>query len=115
MAQVYARANKAAAYHVDTRRRVRQENRRLYDRARRNLNQANSTHRITLDGYFPAYIETAEHGPDCFTILNAPNAMALEFGHAPSGFFAPERFGKETKAPFPTFILTQAAYGGHTM
>lgn len=110
MAHVYANANSAAAHHVDTRRAVRRVNRDVAGRARANLAAANKTSRITPEGYFPAEIETAEHDLDCFTMLHAPNAMALEFGHQPSGFFA----GTDTKPPDPEYILTRAAYGGHT-
>lgn len=111
MAFVYPIANEAAARHVETKRAVRQENRRVEGRARSNLAGANSTSRITPKGYFPAEIDTAEHDVDCFTMLHAPNAMALEFGHDPSGFFA----GTDTKPPEPLYILIRAAYGGHTI
>jgi hypothetical protein len=111
MAKVYANANKAASRHRETKRAVRRENRMVEGRARTNLSQANDTQRITLKDYFPAFITTAEHDVDCFTIMVAPNAMALEFGHEPSGFFA----GTNTKAPEPEYILIRAAYGGHTI
>ncbi|ACE79949.1 tail completion or Neck1 protein [Mycobacterium phage Bactobuster] len=117
MAKVYANANEAAARHVETKRAVRRENRMLSGRARSNLARQHNHKRITPSGYFPAEIDTAEHDVDCFTILHAPDAMALEFGHAPSGVFGPG--GKyehvDSKAPEPTYILTQAAYGGHTI
>lgn len=117
MAEVYANANEAAARHVDTKRAVRRINRDVSGRARANLAGHHNNRRVTLSGYFPAQIETAEHDIDCFTILHAPDAMALEFGHAPSGVFGPG--GKyehvDSKPPEPTYILTQAAYGGHTM
>lgn len=110
MARVYANANGAAAKHVETKAALRRENRMLAGRARSNLAAANTTSRITAEGYFPAEIETAEDGTDMFTILHAPNAMALEFGHSPSGFFA----GTDTKSPGPAHILTRAAYGSAT-
>ncbi|QJD50225.1 hypothetical protein SEA_IWOKEUPLIKEDIS_22 [Mycobacterium phage Iwokeuplikedis] len=110
MAKVYANANEAAARHVETKRAVRRVNRDVSGRARANLAQANKTSRVTMTGYFPASIDTAEHDVDCYTMLDAPNAMALEFGHDPSGVFA----GTDTKAPDPEYILTRAAYGGHT-
>lgn len=111
MAKVYKNANGAAAKHPDTKAAVRRENRMLSGRARSNLAQANSTTRVTGKGYFPASIDTSEMGTVCFTILHAPNAMALEFGHAPSGVFK----GTDTKAPDPQYILIRAAYGGHTI
>jgi hypothetical protein len=85
-------------------------------RARANLAKQHQHRRITPSGYFPAEIDSAEHDVDCYTILHAPDAMALEFGHAPSGVFGPGgRFGDvDSKPPEPTYILTRAAYGGHT-
>ena len=111
MAKVYANANSAAAHCNETRDAIRRENRMVMGRARENLAQANKTRRITKAGYFPAEIEGAENDVDCYTILHAPNAMALEFGHAPSGFFE----GTNTKPPFPNYILIRAALGGHTI
>ncbi len=111
MATVYANANEAAARHVETKRALRRENRMVEGRARSNLAAANKTSRVTATGYFPASIETAEHDVDMYTMLTAPNAMALEFGHAPSGVFE----DTDTKAPDPEYILTRAAYGGHTI
>ena len=111
MARVYANANEAAARLKETKRALRRENRMVYGRARSNLAAANKTSRVTQTGYFPAYIDTAENDVDMYTMLNAPNAMALEFGHDPSGVFA----GTDTKPPDPEYILTRAAYGGHTI
>lgn len=42
---------------------------------------------------------------DSFANLEAPNAMAIEFGHEPSGYFA----GTDTKAPEGLYILSHAA------
>lgn len=107
MAQVYANANYAAARHVDTRKALRHQNRMVEVRANVNLAATDHTPRKTKKGYFPAQIETAEEGVDCYTILYAPNAVALEFGHDPSGWFA----GTDTKAPIGEYILIRAAYG----
>lgn len=118
MAKVYAIANEAAARHVDTKRAVRRENRMVRGRARENLSAAKASSRVTQKGYFPAEIEDAENDIDCYTILHAPNAMALEFGHEPSGYFDPKGPylpGNDSKPPEPTYILTRAAYGGHTI
>ena len=48
---------------------------------------------------------------DSFANLEAPNAMAIEFGHQPSGVFGPGgRYGYlDTKAPEGLYILTKAA------
>ncbi|QFG04495.1 hypothetical protein SEA_JEEVES_20 [Mycobacterium phage Jeeves] len=108
MAKVYARANEAAARHVDTHKKVKDVRDGVTQRARRGLAAANKTSRITPEGYFPAEIEEASNDVDEFTVLHAPNAMALEFGHAPSGFFA----GTNTKPPAAEYILTRAAIGG---
>lgn len=45
--------------------------------------------------------------PDARFSLHAPNALAEEYGHDPSGVFA----GTDTKPPDGLFILTRAAYG----
>ncbi|KRD08571.1 hypothetical protein ASE48_08370 [Mycobacterium sp. Root265] len=111
MAWVSPKINGIVARHKDTQKAVRRVNRDVAGRARANLAAQNTTRRISKIGHFEADIATFEHDVDCFTILIAPNAMALEFGHSPSGFFA----GTDTKPPAPTYILTKAAYGGHTM
>ena len=108
MADVYDNANDTAAHHVDTRKAVRHENTKVEVKARVNLAETKHTPRITPDGYFPAEIETQEHDTDCYTILHAPNAFALEFGHAPSGFFE----GTFTKPPAAEYILTKASGAG---
>lgn len=46
-------------------------------------------------------------GVDSRFSLHAPNALAIEYGHDPSGVFA----GTDTKSPDGLFILTRAAYG----
>lgn len=51
-----------------------------------------------------------EYGPvDRLVNLEGPGAMSIEMGHAPSGHFDPERYGKVTKAPQGLYILTGAA------
>jgi hypothetical protein len=57
-----------------------------------------------------------EPAPDQFTdwfvslVAPAPsNPLAIEFGHDPSGYFAPERYGRLTKAPEGLYILHRAA------
>lgn len=121
---VYAKAARTAARHVDTRRGVRKVRDGVTRRARKNLELADNTSRITDEDYFPAQILEAEEVEDdhekCFTILWAPNAMALEFGHAPSGAFGPmtksgkpgRYYGKQKKPTPPQYILTRAAIGG---
>lgn len=108
MARVYANANSVAARHVETRRAVKKERDGVTRRAIRNLEATDHTPRITEEGYFPAHITEQDGSTDFHTILNAPNAFALEFGHAPSGWFA----GTDTKPPAAEYILTKAAIGG---
>lgn len=110
--EVYPNANEAAARHVDTIKGVREQNKKVEAAAIRNLANTKHTPRIAeakdpADIYFPAEIETKEEGSLAWTILHAPDAMALEFGHAPSGYFK----DKPSKAPEATYILTRAAYG----
>lgn len=119
MAKVYANANRAAARHVDARKAVRKERDQVTRAARTNLERANTTRRVTKKGYFPAEILESEEVVDdhelCYTILQAPNAMALEFGHAPSGYFDPDLPylpGNNSRAPSPTYILSRAAIRG---
>ncbi|QDP44607.1 hypothetical protein SEA_NOTHINGSPECIAL_23 [Mycobacterium phage NothingSpecial] len=108
MATVYAKANKVAARCAETRKAVKDERDKVTKRARQNLARANKTSRITHKDYFPATIEEVDGDVDFHTVLHAPNAFALEFGHAPSGFFA----GTDTKPPAAEYILTRAAIGG---
>ena len=110
MATVYGKrlVNYAASHHHETQAALRKENRGVTSRAKSNLARADATHRITLSGYFPASIESSDDGVDHFTSLLAPNAMALEFGHAPSGVFE----GTDTKPPDAEYILIRAAIGG---
>jgi len=108
MAVVYPNANSAAAHHKDTRRKVRHERDAVTRRAIQNLAATEHTPRITTKDYFPANITEEDGATDFHTILNAPDAFALEFGHAPSGFFA----GTATKPPAAEYILTKAAIGG---
>jgi hypothetical protein len=122
---VYAKAARTAARHVKTRREVRKVRDGVTRRAQDNLLAANDTTRISKKGYFPATITEAEKIEDdhekCYTILNAPNALALEFGHAPSGAFGPHTepdgepgrfYGRQTEDTPAEYILTRAAIGG---
>lgn len=61
-------------------------------------------------------ISTQQDDVDSLVVMGGPDAMAVEFGHAPSGYFAPEKYGKVTKAPQGLYILTSAAgMAGKTM
>lgn len=114
MATVYSNANGAAAKHKETRDALKKENNGVKRRAEGNLARANKTSRITDTGYFPAQIESSERDVDFYTTLVAPNAVALEFGHAPSGAFGEGGMyeGRQTAPTDPEYILTRAAIGG---
>lgn len=116
MAKVYANANEAAARHVETRRETSKQRAMVEVKAITNLAMTEHTPRITgvndpADTYFPAEIETADGDIDLYVVLHAPNAMALEFGHAPSGYFK----DIPSRPPAAEYILTRAAYGGSTI
>ena len=71
--------------------------------------RATTTH-VRIDP--PAHQYDTDDGavrPDAWFSLEGPNAMALEFGHYPSGYFAPEKYGSVTKAPAGVYILSGAA------
>lgn len=58
--------------------------------------------------YGPDHLTRAtveQHEVDSYFNLEAPNAMAIEYGHDPSGYFA----GTETKPPEGLYVLTTAA------
>lgn len=82
-------------------------------RARGNLMaaRASTPHRKILG---PAGLTGTDKGGgkvDSWFSLTGTNAMAIEFGHFPSGYFAPAKYGKVTKAPAGLYILTRAAFG----
>jgi hypothetical protein len=108
MATVYLNANEAAARHVDTHQALKRYRDGVTRRAKQNLAAANKTTRVSKTGYFPARIEDDEGDVEYYTALVAPNAMALEFGHEPSGVFA----GTDTKPPDAEYILSRAAIAG---
>jgi hypothetical protein len=120
--RVYGRklVNGAAARHVETQNRLRKEARQLEGRAKQNLARARASTRWTKI-YGPAHLTritttsgVGEYGHlDYLVHLEAPNPMAIEFGHGPSGVFGPtgELGHIETKAPMGLYILTRAAYG----
>jgi hypothetical protein len=48
-------------------------------------------------------------GPDFLVSMYAPNPMALEYGHYPSGYFDPLKYKSITKSPSGLYILNRAA------
>ena len=54
------------------------------------------------------WVDSSDGEVDAYATLHAPNAVAIEYGHSPSGFFA----GTRTKSPEGLYILNRAAgYG----
>lgn len=118
MAVVYGKklVNYAASHHVETRAAVRKEVNAGERRAKANLAEArSSTHWEKI--YGPSHLTSVDSGMgavDGWFSLVAPNAMAIEFGHAPSGVFGPGGSLEhvDSKAPHGLYILTKAAYLG---
>lgn len=114
--------NHKVAHHRETQAAVRAAALGLEIKARANLAAARaaSTHqkikgpdhltRITMSRADGKYGRI-----DFFVNMIAPNPMAIEYGHFPSGYFDPKKYGKVTKAPHGLYILSGAAgYGGQT-
>ncbi|ANA86958.1 hypothetical protein SEA_STROSAHL_23 [Gordonia phage Strosahl] len=92
---------------------VKKEGRKIERRAEKNLAKARAS--TQWDKIFgPDHLTTVSGDmgiTDYLVHLNAPNAMAIEFGHAPSGVFGPNgSLGHiETKAPDGLYIIVRAA------
>ncbi|AXH48797.1 hypothetical protein SEA_STEAMY_22 [Mycobacterium phage Steamy] len=117
MARVYANANSAAAHHVDTRRAIRKEAQEGGRRSEARLASARASSDHTKI-YGPSHQTkvTVTHGVlDSFINLEGTDPMAIEFGHFPSGYFAPERFGRMTKSPSGLYIITLGSGAGGSM
>lgn len=67
-------------------------------------------HKIIGPGHL-TFVETTQHDVDSTVDLIAPNAMAIEFGHSPSGVFGEDgSLGHiKTKSPEGLYILHKAA------
>lgn len=99
--------NWAASHHVETQNAIRSTVRTVERRAEANLAAVRaSTGWEKIHG--PSHltsIGSMMSTPDGWVYMQAPNPMAIEFGHAPSGVFA----GTATRAPHGLYILTSAA------
>lgn len=108
--------NTVVSHHSETHAAIHKETGELETRAKANLDGARSStrwHKIFGPGHLTDV--TKSFGDvDGFVNLEAPNPMAIEFGHAPSGVFGPDgSLGHiHTKAPDGLYILTRAAHGG---
>lgn len=119
--------NGAAAHHHDTQKALRRLTREVENRARGNLSEARSStewFKIADPGHQTeigaAQDTSGKYGSiDYYVYMEAykQGAMALEFGHAPSGVFGPggQLEHIPTRAPHGLYILTRAAgLGGLT-
>lgn len=93
--------------------RVRKEADAVADAAKANLEEARAStrwHKIIGPGHL-TNVDSSHGEVDAFANLNAPNPMAIEFGHQPSGVFGPGgRYGDtKTKAPEGLYILHKAS------
>lgn len=122
MATVYKRTlvNGAAAHHPKTQRAVREVADEVEDRAQQNLRQARAStqwekiadpeHRTEIG----LSRGTNRYGSVDYLVWMdgyKTGAMAIEFGHAPSGVFGPGGAYADvpTRAPSGLYILTRAA------
>jgi hypothetical protein len=91
---------------------VREEAKEVETRAETNLRAARlaTTHTRIEPEHKKAEIKLEPTpGPDWLVSLYAPNAFALEYGHYPSGYFDPVKYGTITKSPSGLYILNRAA------
>ncbi|AOT24677.1 hypothetical protein PBI_STASIA_21 [Mycobacterium phage Stasia] len=105
------RLNSIVANLAETKAAIRREAREVEGRARRNLAQAraSTTHSKIIGPGHLTSIGSAADDPDVLVYMEAPNPMAIEYGHGPSGYFDPDKYGKVTKAPAGLYILNRAA------
>ena len=101
--------NTAAAHHVKTRAAVKHHTEKIQRKAERllaNARASSKTHKyFGPDGLTDIEVEYVD--VDAFVFMEAPNAMAIEFGHQPSGVFK----GTNTDAPEGLYIITRAGLG----
>lgn len=93
---------------------VKKEAEKIGEKAKANLAaaRASTTHtKISGPSHITA-ISVTEDEVDSLVNMDGEDPMAIEFGHAPSGYFAPGSYGKVTKAPHGLYILTRAAGAG---
>lgn len=95
--------------------RIKQEAHEVEVKAEMNLKSARaSTTHVRIDPSQAhetriALEHAPDYSPDWLVSMYAVNPMALEYGHYPSGYFDPDRYGSVTKAPQGLYILNRAA------
>ncbi|AVJ51278.1 hypothetical protein PBI_RUOTULA_18 [Mycobacterium phage Ruotula] len=109
--------NKVVAHMTPVVSKVRYERDKVATRADENLQRARAStqwEKISGDKH-ETKITSTNGSVDAYVNLEAEDPEAIEYGHYPSGFFEPERYGRVTKAPQGLYILTGAAgFGGQT-
>jgi hypothetical protein len=100
--------NKAASHHVKSRAAVRRETGAIEKRAEKNLASARASSETSK--YFgidhQTKITSEQHHIDGYVSIEGPGAIAIEFGHKPSGVFK----GKNVKSSQGLYILSRAAF-----
>ena len=66
--------------------------------------RATTTHHKIYGPDHLTHTDARRDGPDAEFALLAPNALAIEYGHDPSGVFA----GTDTESPEGLYIITRA-------
>lgn len=99
--------NRVVSHLDEVKQEVHAKAKEVGEKAAANLEEARATtewHKISgPDGLTKTSVSKGD--VDSFVNLEAPNAMAIEFGHMPSGFFA----GTDTRPPRGLYILGKAA------
>lgn len=111
---ISSKAMNTVVSHLDgVRGRVHEEAKGIEEAAKAALEEARAStkwHKIVGPGHL-TYVDSSQGEVDSFANLNAPNPMAIEFGHEPSGVFGPGgKYGStKTKAPEGLYILHKAS------
>ena len=101
--------NEKMSQHVKTRRAVRDEVNKRRKRADRLLSDARAkTKWERYNAPYQTKIEPVLHDADGYVWMEGPNAMAIEFGHKPSGAHAKD---DPTSAPQGLYIITRTLLG----
>jgi Family of unknown function (DUF5403) len=110
--------NLVVSHHDGVRGKVHEEAKGIEAAAKAGLEEARAStrwHKIHGPAHLTS-VSSSQGEVDAFANLNAPNPMAIEFGHAPSGVFGHcGALGHlKTKAPEGLYILHKAAGFGIT-
>ncbi|AGK87951.1 tail completion or Neck1 protein [Mycobacterium phage Severus] len=103
--------NSIVAHLPEVKQAIRRETKECENRADQNLARAraSTTHSKIIGPGHLTSIGSYQEEVDGIVHMDAPNPIAIEYGHGPSGYFDPDKYGKVTKAPHGLYILTRAA------